>query len=109
MKPHSFHREAQSEYEAAAQHYRSISRQLGERFEQYVNGLVDEVCETPATFQRFDPPYQRHFRVRRFPYQVVYLDLPERVVVLAVRAFKQRPGVWRGKFPGPLGNGGETS
>ena len=41
----------------------------------------------------FDPPARRHFGTR-FPYAVVYLDLPDRVWIVAVMHFKQRPGYW---------------
>ncbi|MBI2498109.1 MAG: hypothetical protein HYV75_09465 [Opitutae bacterium] len=47
----------------------------------------------PTLFRMFDPPARRHFGPR-FPYAVVYIDLPDRVWVVAVMHFKQQPGYW---------------
>ncbi|MND02599.1 hypothetical protein D3C83_220350 [compost metagenome] len=47
----------------------------------------------PTLFRVFEPPVRRHFG-HRFPYAIVYLDLPDRLWIVAVMHFKQRPGYW---------------
>jgi toxin ParE1/3/4 len=54
---------------------------------------VREIRAQPALFRIFDPPARRHFG-SKFPYAVVFLDLSDRVWIVAVMHFKQRPGYW---------------
>ena len=39
----------------------------------------------------------RRYRLRRFPYLLVYRATPERIVVLAVAHAKRRPGYWKAR------------
>lgn len=93
MKPLRFHRAARAEIRAAAEHYAAIHPGLGSQFCDAMDELIREVQAQPAMFRMFDPPARRHFG-HRFPYAVVYLDLPGRVWILAVMHFKQSPGYW---------------
>lgn len=93
MKPLRFHRAARAEIRAAAEHYGAIQPGLGSQFYDTMEKLIREVRAQPATFRVFDPPARRHFG-HQFPYAVVYLDLPDRVWIVAVMHFKQRPGYW---------------
>jgi hypothetical protein len=81
------------EIRAAAEHYAAIHPELGRLFYEAMDGLLGDIRRQPTAFRMFDPPAHRHFG-SRFPYAVVYLDLPERVWVVAVMHFKQRPGYW---------------
>lgn len=93
MKPLRFHRAARAEVRVAAEHYAGIYPELGGQFYDAIEQLVREVRAQPTVFRMFDPPVRRHFGTR-FPYAVVYLDLPDRVWIVAVMHFKQRPGYW---------------
>jgi plasmid stabilization system protein ParE len=93
VKPLRFHRAAQAEIRAIAEHYAAIHPGLGLQFYNAMDELVREVRTRPALFRVFDPPARRHFGPR-FPYAIVYLDLPDRVWIVAVMHFKQRPGYW---------------
>lgn len=93
MKPFRFHRAARGEVRAAAEHYAKISPALGRRFYDAIDEPIREIRERPVLYPMFSPTARRHFG-RRFPYAVVYLDLPERVWIVAVMHFKQRPGYW---------------
>ena len=93
MKPLRFHRAAREEVRAAAEHYAEIHPHLGRRFYDAIEQLVREVRKHPTTYRMFDSPARRHFSAR-FPYAIVYIDLPERVWVVAVMHFKQRPRYW---------------
>ena len=97
MKRLRFHRAAQAEIRAAAEHYATIHPELGRQFYDAVDQLVDEIRTRPALFRMFDPPARRHFG-SRFPYAIVFVDLPDRVWVVAVMHFKQRPGYWAGRI-----------
>ena len=41
----------------------------------------------------------RRYRLRRFPYLLVYHATPKRIVVLAVAHSKRRPGYWKMRQP----------
>jgi plasmid stabilization system protein ParE len=94
VKPHVFHPEASEEYTEAVHHYADITPELGGRFYDAVEGLIQEVCRHPERFFRFSPPARRAL-VRKFPYVVVYLDDPDRVWIVALMHAKRRPGYWR--------------
>ena len=94
MKPHIFHPEAGEEYTQAVEHYAAVAPELGGRFFDEIERLIQEICRQPDRFLRFSPPTQRAL-ARKFPYSVVYLDEPERVWIVAVMHAKRRPGYWR--------------
>jgi hypothetical protein len=94
VKPHYFHPAAAEEYTAAAQYYAKIHPELGGRFYDEIEGLIETVCRQPDLFRIFDPPARRHFSTV-FPYAVIYLDQPDRVWVVAVMDCRKRPGYWK--------------
>lgn len=98
MKLLRFHRSASAEIKAAAERYAAIHPELGARYFDAMDELIREIRMQPAAFRMFDPPARRHFG-NRFPYAIVYLDLPDRVWIVAVMHFKQRPGYWAGRLP----------
>lgn len=62
-----------------------------------LNGLVDQICESPRLFRVFDPPARRHFGPE-FPFAIIYLARPDEVWIVAVAHFKQRPGYWKDRL-----------
>ena len=48
----------------------------------------------PERFSLFDPPIRRHFS-DVFPSAVLYLDEPDRVLIVAVMHMKRHRGYWR--------------
>jgi len=48
----------------------------------------------PASFLLFSPPARRAL-ARKFPYSVVYLDVPDRVWIGTVMHAQRQPGYWR--------------
>ncbi len=94
MKPHAFHPEAEQEYVQAAEYYTAVDPELGGRFYDDMERLIQAVREDPKRFRRFDPPAQRHFG-NVFPYAVVYVEQPDRIWILAMMHMKRRPGYWK--------------
>lgn len=97
MKLHTFHPEAGQEYTRAAEHYAAIAPELGKRFYDEIERLIVEIRRQPERFFRVHPPARRALS-RVFPYSVVYLDLPDRIWIVAVRHAKRRPGYWRDRL-----------
>ena len=94
MKPHTFHPEAAEEYAEAARYYAAIDPELGGRFYDEIERLIEEVRKHPERFWQFDPPVRRQLSTV-FPYAVLYLDQPDRVWIVAVMHCKRQPGYWR--------------
>ena len=94
MKPHVFHLDADAEYTRAVQYHAGIRPELGSRLYDEIERLIQEIRRQPDRFFRFSPPARRALS-RKFPYSVVYLDLSDRIWIVAVMHAKQRPGYWR--------------
>lgn len=91
MKPHSFHPEAEEEYAEAARYYAAIQPELGGRFYDEIERLINDIRRESGRFRLFEPPARRHLG-NTFPYVVIYLDQPDRVWIVAVMHCKRRPG-----------------
>ena len=94
MKRHAFHREAEEEYADAAEYYSGNEAELGGRFYDEIEGLIRDIRQLPERFRVFDFPIRRHFS-DVFPYAVLYVDQPDRVLIIAVMHMKRRPGYWK--------------
>ena len=98
MKRHTFHPEAEKEYTAAASYYFQINPELAGRFYDEIERLIHEARSQPQRFRVFDPPARRHFSTV-FPYAILFLDQPDRILIVAVMHMKRRPGYWRERLP----------
>ncbi len=97
MKPVHVHPEAEAEADGAFEWYwlRSESAALG----------FDAELREAFSFLRRSPgmcaPYLRETRrvmFHRFPYFVVFRELPRKIQIIAVAHTKRRPGYWRGRI-----------
>jgi plasmid stabilization system protein ParE len=93
--------EAQKELVEAARWYERQRPGLGRRFLAAVEDSLDHILAFPATGAPVPhvPPGlpARRVPVDRFPYQIVYLETPGGVRVLAVAHDRRRPGYWWGR------------
>jgi plasmid stabilization system protein ParE len=94
VKPRAFHPEADEEYAEAAEYYARIRPELGRRFYDQIEGLILDIRRQPRRFRLFDPPIRRHFS-SVFPYAVLYVDQPDRVLIIAVMHMKRQVGYWK--------------
>ena len=94
MKARAFHVEADEEYTQAAEYYSGINSELGGRFYDEIERLILDVRRQPQRFPLLDPPIHRHFS-NVFPYALLYVDQPDRVIIIAVMHMNRRPGYWR--------------
>ncbi len=94
MKPHVFHPAAEAEYAEAAAYYARVSPELGGRFYDEIERLIQDIRRQPDLFRAFDQSARRHFSTV-FPYSVIYLDQSDRVWIVAVAHMKRQPGYWR--------------
>ena len=90
--------EALAEANDAADWYESHRDGFGRAFLAELDRCLDLVAEHPQAFPRLadtDPRLDiRRALLNRFPYAVVFLELPDRLQVLAVAHTSRRPGYW---------------
>lgn len=94
MKPAVFLSSAEAEFAEAAAFYEAQSPGLGEDFIIEVERAVGGLSHNPE----LGTPYVEDTRralVRRFPFNVVYLDQAEQILILAHQ--RRKPGYWRNR------------
>lgn len=86
----------------AARWYEAHRPGLGTEFLEALDDAVVRIAEMP----RMGSPVRdvaddaiRRRAVRRSPYHVIYLELPDRLQLLAVAHDRRRPGYWVGRVP----------
>lgn len=92
--------EAGAEMAEAARWYEIHRTGLGVEFLDAVDTAVGRIAETPRMGSPVPGVSDRAIRrrpVRRFPYHVVYVELPDRLQILAVAHDRRRPGYWVGR------------
>ena len=94
MKRHAFHGEAEEEYANAAEYYARPDPELGRRFYDEIERLIRDIRQQPERFRVFDAPMRRHLS-DVFPYAVLYVDQPDRILIMAVMHLKRRPDYWK--------------
>ena len=59
-----------------------------------------ELAPRPGTSVPGVPDHDvRRVPLRRFPFHIVYVELPDRIQVLAVAHQRRRPGYWNRRIP----------
>jgi len=93
--------EADAEMIGAARWYESHRAGLGHEFLDAVDVVVTRIAETPRVGSTVPGVVDTEIRrqpVEKFPYHVVYLELPDHLRVLAVAHDRRRPGYWMGRL-----------
>jgi plasmid stabilization system protein ParE len=103
VKPLRYDPRAREEYAAAALWYAERNPEAAERFRLLIRGSEDAVQDAPDR-SPFVPKVPRHLEVRRhvlqdFPYSLVYVELTNEILIVAVAHAKRRPGYWRNRVP----------
>jgi len=86
---------------AAARWYETQRPGLGTEFLGAVDTTVVQIAEAPrvgSPVPRVSDQTIRRKAVRRFPYHVVYIELSDRLQILAVAHDRRRPGYWVGRL-----------
>ena len=89
-----FHEAAIVELEAALTWYFERSERAALRFASEVERAVALIAKTPERFPA-DAGGTRRFLLQRFPFAVIYRDLPSVIQILAVAHGRRRPGYWK--------------
>jgi toxin ParE1/3/4 len=95
--PVELHVEALEEAKASRQWYAQRSPRAALRFMSELDHAIEAIAEHPLRW----PEHlhgTRKYRLRRFPYLVVYRVLSDRVQVVACQHGYRRPGYWRDRL-----------
>ena len=90
------HPEASYEMAKSAVYYDEQSTGLGEKFLAEIERSLSMILENPHIWAA-DKKGRRKYRVRRFPYQVIYRIHYETVYILAIAHTKRYPGYWENR------------
>ena len=93
---------AQAEMAEAARWYEAQRSGLGRDFLRSVGLVIARVEAAPRTGSPVSGIADTDIRqvlVRRFPYHVVYIELPDRAQVLAIAHHLRHPRYWIGRVP----------
>jgi plasmid stabilization system protein ParE len=93
---YEFHPEAELEFYEAALRYESEVPELGRRFTDEVERVVNVLLEHPEMGARVDEAL-RHFVLRRFPFSVVYGVTADLMYIVAVAHGSREPEYWRSR------------
>jgi plasmid stabilization system protein ParE len=91
-----FHEAASEEFASAFDWYWERSAGAAARFAGEMSRAVASIAEAP---QRWPAGIHgtRKFLLGRFPFAVIYRELPSIIQVLAVAHGHRRPGYWKGR------------
>lgn len=89
-----FHPEAEAEYQAAINWYRSRSLQAAARFVAEVERVSEKIGEQPELYAK-DEDGNHSVLLRRFPYSVIYRVFAERILVIAVAHAQRKEAYWQ--------------
>jgi len=87
---------ARREAEDALDWYLERSSRAGDTFiSELENGLA-LIAEAPSLCPHFEAGTRRYV-LRKFPYSIIYREMPTRIEIVAVCHHKRRPRYWHGR------------
>lgn len=90
---------AAAEFDDAVAYYEAARGGLGEDFRLEVASGLQRIQRHPLAWRTVGPELRR-YRLRRFPYGVIYHLESEAILVVAVAHLHRRPGYWRDRIAG---------
>jgi plasmid stabilization system protein ParE len=95
--PVDFDPAASDEAQEAYRWYAKRSQRAADAFIAELDFAVDAIGEQPTRFASYLHGARRYL-LRRYPYAVVYRELPHTIQVIAVAHAKRRPGYWKSRM-----------
>jgi toxin ParE1/3/4 len=92
-----FHEEASAEFEEAFDWYLARHQSTASNFSTEPSEAIDMIAVGPQRWPR-RLHGTRKFLLHRFPFAVVYRELPSVIQVLAVAHAHRRPGYWKNRL-----------
>jgi len=93
MKPVEFHVEANAELDEVVGYYEKQSPGLGLDLRKEVEAAVQKIRVAPLRWSLYSKRTRR-FLIRRFPYLIIFRELADKILIIAVAHGRRRPGYW---------------
>jgi len=90
---YSFHPDADQEVDEIVDYYDSIYDSLGDAFFSELQNAITRVLKLPDAWQMVWPSARRCL-LSRFPYQLVYQERPDGILIVAVMHLHREPTYW---------------
>ncbi len=87
-----------TEYRDAVSWYRASGPGIAERFIEELRSAREQIVERPHAWHPIIPGIRR-FRLRRFPYGIIYAVEPDAIVIVAIAHLHREPEYWRDRLP----------
>lgn len=97
MKPVTFHPDAEVELDKSIAFYEKCEPGLGLDFERDVAHGILQIQEAPLCW----PVHKyglRKYLIKRFPFHIFYLILPECIWIVAVAHCSRKPDYWKNRI-----------
>jgi mRNA-degrading endonuclease RelE of RelBE toxin-antitoxin system len=91
-----FLRVASEECADAVAFYESQREGLGSRLLDSIERGVEQITSAPETWPKVSER-SRRYRLRRFPYGLVYQIREQTILIIAVMHLHRRPNYWQGR------------
>ena len=91
-----FHDAASLEFEATFAWYLERSERAAIRFAGEVERAVISIADAPVRFT-VGVSGTRRFLLKRFPFAIIYRELPAIIQIVAVAHARRRPGYWKSR------------
>jgi plasmid stabilization system protein ParE len=96
MTSYSYHPEAETEYRDAFRRYGLSSLPAAVRFERAVEDAIQKITAMPQAYPALDRRH-RMFKLRKYPYYLVYREEAGSVLIVAVAHTARQQGYWKGR------------
>jgi len=91
-----FHPSATAELEASADWYAERSLSAVRGFAWAADAALHKIAEQPNRFPRIDQKH-RSCNLGKFPFQIIFYQERNRIIIIAIAHAKRRPGYWIGR------------
>jgi len=82
------------ELDEAISHYNGLAPGLGGALALEVRQGLTRIAEFPDAWHKLGPRVRR-YRLKRFPYGIVYAALPFEIAVVAFMNLRRKPSYWK--------------
>ena len=94
MKGYRFLEEADGEFQEHIDYYDQQAAGLGDKFIADVERVIHSIREFPQSGSQVSKNVRKRV-LRVFKYNVLYVDEPDEIIIVAVAPHRRRPGYWR--------------
>ena len=92
-----FHPDAFDEFHDSVAFYQHRLPGLGADYVAEFDAVMARICRNPSMYLAIADPDIHRAGLKRFPFHVIYREMPAQIMVLAVAHERRRPGYWVGR------------